>query len=70
MYKRQLYTVPPELLLRLRAKVDFIPMVKLHDLYGNRHEPGYAAMRSHVEHNRQPCGRNMRPQYARPLRVC
>lgn len=49
-----LYTVPPELLLRLRAKVDFIPMVKLHDLYGNRHEPGYAAMRSLVEHRVGP----------------
>jgi hypothetical protein len=29
-------------------------MVKLHDLYGNRHEPGYAAMRSLVEHRVGP----------------
>jgi hypothetical protein len=40
-----LYTVPPALLNRRTDPIEFMPMVKLFDRGGQRHQPGFVAMR-------------------------
>lgn len=42
------YTVPPALLNRITARIEFMPMVKLFDRAGERHEAGFRAMRELV----------------------
>ncbi|MEM9457928.1 MAG: hypothetical protein AAGF11_27365 [Myxococcota bacterium] len=37
--------MPPALLNRKTERIEFMPMVKLFDRSGHRHEPGFAAMR-------------------------
>lgn len=43
-----LFTVPPALVNRLNAEVEFMPMIKLRDRSGKRFEPGYSALRELV----------------------
>lgn len=44
-----LYTVPPALVLRIKAPVEFMPMIKLWDREGRPFAPGLAAARQLVE---------------------
>lgn len=44
-----LYTVPPALILRLRANVQFMPMIKLWDREGAPFAPGMAAARKIID---------------------
>lgn len=44
-----LYTVPPALFLRLRERVQFLPMIKLHDRHGRPNQRGIDATRRMIE---------------------
>lgn len=63
-----LFTIPPELLFRVRSEVDFMPMVKITDVDGNRYEPGYAAMRALIERRVPPD--DLRALFGADVGVC